>query len=108
MKGPELLTGGSFGMEHSIVALVYCTTMGMILLMIAIRRGHLIKPAWKMQARLRRVALDLARCGQRPRMALPGIAPIAAHGCPRRIRRSRRAPRASRTTRAKRLLAVMD
>lgn len=52
MKGPELLTGGSFGMEHSIVALVYCTTMGMILLMIAIRRGHLIKPAWKMPARL--------------------------------------------------------
>ena len=26
IEGPELLTGGSFGVEHSIVALVYCTT----------------------------------------------------------------------------------
>jgi hypothetical protein len=38
LEGPEFLTGGSFGMEHSAVALVYCTTVGVILLMIAIRR----------------------------------------------------------------------
>ena len=47
IEGPELLTGGSFGMEHSIVALVYCTTVGVILLMIASRRGHLMPPMWK-------------------------------------------------------------
>jgi len=47
IEGPELLTGGSFGMEHSIVALVYCTTIGLILLMIAIRRGHMMPPMWK-------------------------------------------------------------
>ena len=47
IEGPELLTGGSFGVEHSIVALVYCTTVGVILLIIAIRRGHLMPPMWK-------------------------------------------------------------
>ena len=47
IEGPELLTGGSFGMEHSVVALVLCTTTGVILLLIAIRRGHLLPPMWK-------------------------------------------------------------
>lgn len=47
IEGPELLTGGSFGMEQSIFALVYCTTMGVILLVIAIRRGHMLPPMWK-------------------------------------------------------------
>jgi membrane protease YdiL (CAAX protease family) len=47
IEGPELLTGGSFGMEHSVVALVICTTAGVILLMTAIRRDHMIPPMWK-------------------------------------------------------------
>ncbi|OYX03945.1 MAG: CPBP family intramembrane metalloprotease, partial [Rhizobiales bacterium 32-66-8] len=47
IDGPEWLTGGSFGMEQSIFALVYCTSAGVILLMIAIRRGHLMPPMWK-------------------------------------------------------------
>jgi membrane protease YdiL (CAAX protease family) len=47
IEGPEPLTGGSFGMEHSAVALVLCTTTGVILLMIAIRRGHIMPPMWK-------------------------------------------------------------
>ena len=46
IEGPELLTGGSFGMEHSVIALVLCTTTGVILLLIAIRRGHLMGPMW--------------------------------------------------------------
>lgn len=46
IEGPELLTGGSFGMEESIFALVYCTTAGVILLLIAIRRGHILPPLW--------------------------------------------------------------
>lgn len=46
IEGPELLTGGSFGMEHSVVALVLCTTTGVILLMVAIRRGHILPPVW--------------------------------------------------------------
>lgn len=47
IKGPEWLTGGSFGMEHSVVALVICTTAGAILLLIAIRRGHMMASMWK-------------------------------------------------------------
>ena len=47
IEGPEWLTGGSFGMEHSVVALVVCTTTGVILLLMAIRRGHMMPPMWK-------------------------------------------------------------
>lgn len=47
IEGPDLLTGGAFGMEHSVAALVYCTTAGAILLAVAIRRGHLTPPMWR-------------------------------------------------------------
>lgn len=47
IAGPTLLTGGAFGMEQSIFALVFCTTTGVILLIIAIRRGHLLPPIWR-------------------------------------------------------------
>lgn len=47
IEGPDLLTGGAFGMEHSIVALVYCTTAGVVLLVLAIRRGNLTPPMWR-------------------------------------------------------------
>ena len=46
ISGPDFLTGGRFGMEQSIFALVYCTAMGVLLLVMAIRRGHLIPPIW--------------------------------------------------------------
>lgn len=47
IEGPEWLTGGSFGMEHSVVALLLCTTTGIILTLMAIRRGHLMPPMWQ-------------------------------------------------------------
>jgi uncharacterized protein len=47
IDGPTLFTGGAFGMEQSIFALVFCTTTGVILLLIAIRRGHLLPPIWQ-------------------------------------------------------------
>ncbi|MCE6957710.1 CPBP family intramembrane metalloprotease [Cereibacter sphaeroides] len=47
IEGPDLLTGGSFGLESSVIALVLCTTAGVILLMIAVRRGHILPPPWK-------------------------------------------------------------
>jgi uncharacterized protein len=47
IEGPAFWTGGSFGMEQSIFALVFCTTTGVILLLIAIRRGHVIPAIWK-------------------------------------------------------------
>lgn len=47
IDGPTLWTGGAFGMEQSIFALVFCTTTGVILLLMAIRRGHVISVIWK-------------------------------------------------------------
>lgn len=47
IEGPHLLTGGSFGMELSLGALVLCTTAGVILLVKATRRGHIQPPPWK-------------------------------------------------------------
>jgi membrane protease YdiL (CAAX protease family) len=47
IDGPTLMTGGAFGMEQSLPALVFCTSTGVILLLIAIRRGHIMPPIWK-------------------------------------------------------------
>jgi membrane protease YdiL (CAAX protease family) len=47
LSGPDLLTGGSFGMERSVIALILCTTAGVILLLIALRRGNILPPPWK-------------------------------------------------------------
>ncbi len=47
IEGPELLTGGKFGMEATIVALVVCSTVGVLTLLMAIRRGHILPPYWK-------------------------------------------------------------
>lgn len=34
-------------MVRSVIALILCTTAGVILLMIAKRRGHILPPPWK-------------------------------------------------------------
>lgn len=46
IEGPSFYTGGSFGMEQSVFALVLCTTTGIVMLMIAMRRGHLVPAPW--------------------------------------------------------------
>jgi uncharacterized protein len=40
--GPQWLTGGAFGAEASVVAVVVCGAAGVLLLIAAIRRGHVI------------------------------------------------------------------
>ena len=47
IEGPELLTGGKFGMEATIVALLVCTTAGLVMLVMAIRRGNIVPPFWR-------------------------------------------------------------
>ncbi|MDH4439009.1 MAG: CPBP family intramembrane metalloprotease, partial [Rhizobium sp.] len=47
IEGPQVLTGGMFGMEASVVALVVCTATGLLILRIAVRRGHIVAPMWK-------------------------------------------------------------
>ena len=47
IEGSTFFTGGAFGMEQSIFALILCTTAGVVMLMIAIRRGNFMPPPWK-------------------------------------------------------------
>ena len=49
MKGPDWLTGGSFGVESSVLALVLCTTTGIVMLVMAVKRGKIVPPIWKRQ-----------------------------------------------------------
>jgi uncharacterized protein len=48
-NGSELLTGGSFGPEASIVAVLVCLVASATFLILAKRKGHLVAPAWKRQ-----------------------------------------------------------
>jgi membrane protease YdiL (CAAX protease family) len=50
ISGPDLLTGGSFGVESSILALAVCTTTGIILVYKAVKRGRIVPPFWKRKA----------------------------------------------------------
>ena len=47
LSGPEWLSGGEFGAEASIVAVVVCVALALVLLMLAARRGHFIAPHWR-------------------------------------------------------------
>jgi uncharacterized protein len=47
IEGPKYLTGGSFGLESSLVAFCLCTATGVIMLVLAVRRGQIIAPFWK-------------------------------------------------------------
>ena len=50
IQGPVLLTGGNFGLESSVIAFLLCTTTGVVLLVMAVRRGHVVPPFWERQA----------------------------------------------------------
>lgn len=45
--GPTLLSGGEFGAEASIVAVIVCTASGGLMLLLAHRRGHFTQPFWR-------------------------------------------------------------
>lgn len=47
VNGPTYLTGGSFGVESSLVALVLCTTTGIVMVVMAVKRGKIVPPIWK-------------------------------------------------------------
>ncbi|HEY6661814.1 MAG TPA: type II CAAX endopeptidase family protein [Sphingomicrobium sp.] len=46
MSGPELLSGGSFGLEASIIALIIATAVGVWMVVRAVRKGELVRPHW--------------------------------------------------------------
>ena len=46
LSGPELLSGGAFGLEASLIAMVLATAAGVMLVVLAVRRGELVRPWW--------------------------------------------------------------
>jgi len=44
LQGPDLLTGGAFGPEASLVAVLVCLTAGVAFLVLAVRRQHVVTP----------------------------------------------------------------
>ncbi|HAC90244.1 MAG TPA: CPBP family intramembrane metalloprotease, partial [Planctomycetaceae bacterium] len=50
IKGPDLLTGGGFGVESSVLALLLCTSTGIVMLVMATKRGKIEPPIWKRPA----------------------------------------------------------
>ena len=49
IEGPAWLAGGSFGVEASVVALVVGTKAGVVILVMAYRRGNMIAQFWMRQ-----------------------------------------------------------
>jgi uncharacterized protein len=45
-QGNELISGGRFGIEASIIAVVLCTSAGIAMLVLAVRRGQMRAPFW--------------------------------------------------------------
>lgn len=53
IAGPELLTGGAFGAEASLPAIIVCTAFGIAVLVVARRRGLMVAPSWVRHRRVR-------------------------------------------------------
>ena len=56
LSGPELLSGGAFGLEASVIAMVLATSVGVALVVMAVRRGELMQPWWVQRRRARDAA----------------------------------------------------
>jgi hypothetical protein len=54
LSGPALLSGGGFGLEASVIALMMATAAGMWFVWLAAKRGELVQPWWVHQRALAR------------------------------------------------------
>jgi membrane protease YdiL (CAAX protease family) len=50
LAGPPLLSGGGFGLEASVIALLIATAAGAVFVWLAVRRGEVIRPLWARHA----------------------------------------------------------
>jgi len=50
VKGPEFLTGGNFGVESSVLSLILCTSTGIVMVVMAVKRGKIVPPIWRRSA----------------------------------------------------------
>jgi hypothetical protein len=58
LSGPELLSGGAFGLEASLIAMVLATAAGVMLVVLAVRRGELVRPWWVRRRLAREARLE--------------------------------------------------
>ena len=58
LSGPELLSGGAFGLEASVIAMVCATAAGIWLVVRAVRAGSIERPWWVRRRLAREAALD--------------------------------------------------
>lgn len=49
LTGPDLLSGGAFGAESSIFAVIVCLAAGIYFVWSALKKGHFVKPFWQKQ-----------------------------------------------------------
>ena len=61
MVGPDWLTGGTFGAEASVVALAVCAAAGIVLIVLAIRKGRVVAPFWDGKSASNLKAADAVR-----------------------------------------------
>lgn len=47
IQGPDYLTGGNFGVESSVLALLFCTATGIVMIVMAVKKGKIVPPFWK-------------------------------------------------------------
>jgi membrane protease YdiL (CAAX protease family) len=52
LSGPELVTGGGFGLEASVIAFVLATGAGLAMVILAVRRRSVVLPPWKARTQL--------------------------------------------------------
>jgi uncharacterized protein len=50
VKGPDFLTGGNFGVESSVLSLILCTSTGIVMVVMAVKRGTIVPPIWRRSA----------------------------------------------------------
>src|SRR6202044_1080074 len=46
MVGPDWLTGGTFGAEASVVAVLVCLAAGIALILLSASKGHIVPALW--------------------------------------------------------------
>jgi uncharacterized protein len=52
LNGPTILSGGTFGPEASIVAVVVCFAAGLYMLRVAHKKKHFLRPSWRREETL--------------------------------------------------------
>lgn len=55
--GPELITGGGFGLEASLIPCIIATSAGVYLVVRAVRAGHVVQPFWSKPKETPHIAL---------------------------------------------------